>query len=112
MSSLPQMPLARAISSITSTEPPASVAPAPVALPSNSIATGCTSLICISTHFDRHHPTNVHFPGSRDRVENLLWTIEQRHIVERQSMVAGDIDDLKDKVSFLRLDLSLLVSLC
>ncbi|KAG2743027.1 hypothetical protein P692DRAFT_20747802, partial [Suillus brevipes Sb2] len=41
----------------------------------------------VSTMFDCSHYSNLHFLGSHDRLKNLLWTIEQRRIVEDGGMV-------------------------
>jgi hypothetical protein len=80
--------------------PTSSAAPPPaVVIP--SVKSESSSVIRISTTFDREHPNNVRFPGSRDRVKNLLWTIEQRKIVEDEGMAMRDIDELKEKVRFL-----------
>ena len=73
--------------------------PPPLIIP--SAGSEPSSVICISTRFDRNHPSNVHFPGSRDRVKNFLWTIEQRRLVEDGGMAMRDIDELKEKVSSL-----------
>ncbi|KAG1898419.1 uncharacterized protein F5891DRAFT_1190802 [Suillus fuscotomentosus] len=70
--------------------------PAPIIPCTGSMA---SSPIHISTMFDRNHPSNLHFPGSRDRVKNLLWTIKQHRIVKDGGMVMRDIDELKEKLS-------------
>ena len=66
--------------------PTSSAAPPPaVIIP--SVESESSSVIRISTTFYREHPNNVRFPGSQDRVKNLLWMIEQRKIVEDEGMV-------------------------
>lgn len=57
-------------------------------------------LISIETAFDRKAPENWHNPVNGDKVQNLLWTIEQRKIVEESAVTITDTEDLKVKVSF------------
>jgi hypothetical protein len=85
--------LPQVLPTCSATPPPALMIP--------SMGSESSSVIRISTRFNRDHPSNVHFPGSRDRVKNLLWMIEQRRIVEDEGMVMRDIDELKGKVSSL-----------
>ncbi|KAG1732824.1 hypothetical protein EDB19DRAFT_1911842 [Suillus lakei] len=104
----PEAPL---FTSFAASPPPPTI-PCTGSMPSNAICFSSTpapiipcidstpsSAISVSTVFNRNHPSNLHFPGSCDRVKNLLWMIEQRRIVEDGGMVIRDIDELKEKLS-------------
>ncbi|KAG1842730.1 hypothetical protein F4604DRAFT_1597257 [Suillus subluteus] len=64
-----------------------------------SLQLDCTCIRDVDRFIDSVPINNLHFPGSRDRVKNLSWTIEQRRIVEDGGMVMSDIDELKEKLS-------------
>lgn len=56
-------------------------------------------LTSIETAFNREAPENRRNPVNSDKVQNLLWTIEQRKIVEESAVTITDTEDLKEKVS-------------
>ncbi|KAG1731862.1 uncharacterized protein EDB91DRAFT_1252021 [Suillus paluster] len=56
-------------------------------------------LISIETAFDREAPENQRNLVNGDKVQNLLWTIEQRKIVEESAVTITDTEDLKVKLS-------------
>ncbi|KAG1844670.1 hypothetical protein DFJ58DRAFT_731180 [Suillus subalutaceus] len=56
-------------------------------------------LISIETAFDCEAPENRHNPVNGDKVQNLLWTIEQQKIIEENAVIITDTEDLKAKLS-------------
>ncbi|KAG1735957.1 uncharacterized protein EDB91DRAFT_1015905, partial [Suillus paluster] len=56
-------------------------------------------LISIETAFNHNTPENRHNPVNGNKVQNLLWTIEQRKIVEESAVTITDTEDLKAKLS-------------
>jgi hypothetical protein len=56
-------------------------------------------LTSIETSFNREAPENRRNPVNSDKVQNLLWTIEQRKIVKESAVTITDTEDLKEKVS-------------
>ncbi|KAG2105872.1 uncharacterized protein F5147DRAFT_775184 [Suillus discolor] len=56
-------------------------------------------LISIETAFDCEAPENLHNPVNGNKVQNLLWTIEQQKIVEESAVTIIDTEDLKAKLS-------------
>ena len=56
-------------------------------------------MISIETAFNHEAPENQCNLVNSDKVQNLLWTIEQRKIIEESAVTITDTEDLKEKVS-------------